>query len=586
MTTQIRYINIFLLNFILVFVVQYVNGQNINKISAHQDHKDYFDSLAQFSPEEFILYKTPTKLQPDKHKKDCTLEKIVFGWHPYWSDGLETNYQWNLLSDLSYFSYEIDYLTGDPLTIHDWETASVIDEAMANGVRVNLCVTLFENHEEFFANTSAQQNLIDNLLSLVQNRNADGVNIDFELVPENEAVNFNNFLVNLATQFHAENTDYQVSIALHAVDWNSIYNIPVLKDYIDLFIIMAYDYYWPGSSIAGPSGQLYMMNTFERTISRSIIDYLYAGVPREKLVCGLPYYGYEWQTTSDNVPATATNNGVARTIKTIKNNSNGYYSNRLTDANSLCSYYNYYSGGTWHQAWVDDENSLKYKYDVVQQQDIAGIGIWALGYDDGYTEMWDLIETNFTNCKFVPSEYDFFDMGGPTRNHYNRENYTFTIAPTDYTDYLALAFNSFKLEADYDSLWIYDGYNTEAPLIGGYSGTVSPGTIEASGGALTLKFFSDGATVYSGWNAKWRCSPVSVSGAKNEKINIFPNPADNCIFISEAVEKLDICTLRGTLLKSFTSINKVDISDLSDGIYLLKIKIRNTEHVKKIVIQH
>lgn len=59
------------------------------------------------------------------------------------------NYDWDLLSDLSYFSYEVDAATGNAVSTHGWATANVIDVAKSNGVRVNLCVTLFSNHATF-----------------------------------------------------------------------------------------------------------------------------------------------------------------------------------------------------------------------------------------------------------------------------------------------------------------------------------------------------------------------------------------------------------------------------------------------------
>jgi len=562
-------------------------SQEIEQYSVHQSQKEYFDSLAIYSPEEFINYIKVDEIVQKNNYKDCKLEKIVFGWHPYWSGNSFYNYRWNMLSDLSYFSYEVDYLTGDSITTHDWLTTAVIDSAQANNVRVNLCVTLFDKHADFFDNSEAQQKLIDNLLTLVQNRNANGVNIDFELVPESEAVKFNSFLVNLADQFHEEISNSQVSIALHAVDWYNIYNIDVLKEHIDLFIIMAYDYYWPSSEIAGPSGQLYMMNSFNYTISRSIIDYLNAGVPNEKLVCGVPYYGYEWETSSSNIPATTTNKGVSRTIKLIKNNSSGYYSERKLDQNSMCAYYNYYSGGTWHQAWVDDENSLKYKYDVILQQDIAGIGIWALGYDDGYTEMWDLIENTFSTCAEIPCSYNIYDMGGPTREHYNREDYIFTIAPTNYTDYLSLNFLSFELEAGFDSLWIYDGKNIDATLIGGYSGTASPNLIEASGGAITVKFYSDGATVKSGWDAQWSCSPAYIANIKDIDLQIYPNPAYNFINIKSdnTPSIITIYSTEGKLIKRIQNKKIINISNVNNGMYFIKINFGNSLFTKKIIIR-
>jgi len=227
-----------------ILLIISANAQNSSNYSVHKSQKEYFDSIAKFHPAEYRKITKPAKNYSINNPNDCNLEKIVFGWHPYWSNGLEANYQWNLLSDLSYFSYEVDYLTGDPITTNGWETAYVIDDAQNNGVRVNLCVTLFYDyqHESFFANPAAQQNLIDNLLTLVQNRNANGVNIDFELIPESVKSEYNNFIINLATQFHTEIPGSQISIALHAVDWNDIYDINLLKDYIDLFIIMRDNY--------------------------------------------------------------------------------------------------------------------------------------------------------------------------------------------------------------------------------------------------------------------------------------------------------------------------------------------------------
>ncbi len=568
----------------ILFLSTSLFGQEYNMYSAHKFHKEYFDSLAINFPNEFKDFSTAENIPSKIKSKDCNLESIVFGWHPYWSNGLEDNYQWHLLSDLSYFSYDVDPVTGDPTNTHEWETVSVIDSAQANGVRVNLCITLFSGHASFFASSGAQQNLIDNLLTLVQNRNADGVNIDFESVPGSEAIQFNNFLVNLATQFHTEIPGSQVSIELYAVDWSDVFDIQILKDYIDLFIIMGYDYYYSGSSIAGPTGQLYRMNNFNYTIARSIAYYLHEGVPREKLVCGLPYYGWEWETESDNVPAnTIIGTGASKTIKTIKNNSNGYYSNRQIDANSMSAYYNY-NNGQYHQAWVDDELTMKYKYDVVQQQGIVGIGIWALGYDDGYTEMWDLIESTFTDCAETPCYYEFYDMGGPHRKHFDFEDYTFTIAPINYTDYLALNFTSFELEPGYDTLWIYDGADTNALLIGGYSGTTSPGIVEASGNALTLKFYSDTLTVKHGWTAEWRCTPVSVDVINETDINVYPNPASDIIYInSTGLPEVQIISINGKLINTFNA-SEINISGLKNGIYFLKIITDDKIFVKKIII--
>ncbi len=569
--------------FLMFFSIS-IFSQKYRILSPHKEQKEYYDSLVKHNPKLFKEL-TESKIKLPKNNNNCNLQKLVFGWHPYWMNGSEQNYQWNLLSDLSYFSYDVDPLTGNPTSIHNWETANVIDEALANGVRVNLCVTLFSGHASFFASAASQQNLIDSLLTLVQERNANGVNIDFEGVPADEATNFNNFLVNLADQFHSNIPGSQVSVALYAVDRSNVFDYTLLKDHLDLFIIMGYGYYWQGSSYAGPTGQLFTFYNFSYNISRSINTYLNAGIPKEKLLCGVPYYGYEWKTSSDNVPSSTTATGSSRTIKTIKNNSSNYYTTPLLNENSMSNYYIYSSGGDWHQAWVDDETTMKYKYDVIQQRDIAGIGIWALGYDDGYTEMWDLIHDRFSDCSVTPCQYTIWDMGGPNRNYRNNEDYSFTIAP-DNVSLLSLNFNSFELEAGYDSLWIYDGYDTDASLIGGYSGTASPGLVEASGNALTLKFHSDGATVKSGWKADWSCSPLNTKIADDKTLEIYPNPANEFVSFSEIPDKIQIYDIKGKVLKQFSNKSSIDITDLPNGIYFLKLLFDKNIYVRKLIIKH
>ena len=252
----------------------------------------------------------------------------------------------------------------------------------------------------------------------------------------------------------------------------------------------------------------------------------------------------------------------------------------------MSNYYTYYSGGNWHQAWVDDETTMKYKYDLIQQRDIGGIGIWALGYDDGYTEMWDLIRDRFSDNSVTPCQYTIWDMGGPKRNYYNNEDYTFTIAP-DNVSLLSLDFSEFSLESGYDSLWVYDGIDTNAELIGGYSGTTSPGFVEASNNALTLKFHSDGATVRSGWKADWNCSPVNIENISENNMKVYPNPANTFCTVSGIIpDKAQIIDINGKLLKQYNYENTLKVSDLPNGIYFLKIISGNKIYIKKLIIKH
>ncbi len=105
----------------------------------------------------------------------------------------------------------------------------------------------------------------------------------------------------------------------------------------------------------------------------------------------------------------------------------------------------------------------------------------------------------------------FYDTGGPNGNYANNENYTKTIFPSAGNNHISVNFSYFQLESNYDDLYIYDGTDTSAPLIGMYTGNNSPGIVESTNldGALTFRFDSDGSVTYGGWEATVICSNIS-----------------------------------------------------------------------------
>jgi PKD repeat protein len=101
-----------------------------------------------------------------------------------------------------------------------------------------------------------------------------------------------------------------------------------------------------------------------------------------------------------------------------------------------------------------------------------------------------------------------FDDGGAANNYSNFANGIITIAPTGATN-VALTVSAFNTESGYDHLTIYDGPSTASPVIGTWSGSALPnfGTpIVSTGGALTVRFTSDGSFTLSGFEASWNCT--------------------------------------------------------------------------------
>lgn len=501
---------------ILFYLISFGCFSQLNNFkSVHQEEAEKYSIYNLETDEEWDSLRSfisgTNKSFTTKNNRACNLQKRVYGWHPYWSNGLQTNYDWNGLTDLCYFSYEVNSSNGNAVTTHGWSTATVVTDAQANGVNVTLCATLFSGHTTFFGSSTAQQTLITNLINLVQSRNAKGVNIDFEGMGASHKVPFTNFMINLCNQMHAAIPSSEVSIALYAVDWNSVFDMTALNPYVDLFIIMGYDYYWSGSSTAGPEDPLYNFQTsYNYTLSKSITYYLKQGASQNKLLLGLPYYGREWSTSSTALYSSTTGSSGTVTYKTFRQNASGYYSSRQWDGISFSTWFPSTRAGTPWQCFIDDAYALGKRFDIVNQRGIGGIGIWALGYDDGYNNYWDLIRDKFTDCAIVPCTDTIYDMGGPGRNYYDNENFVYTIAPTGASN-VTLNFSSFSTELNYDTLWIYNGNSTASPLIGFYHGATSPGIVTSTTGALTIRFKSDNATNQAGWQAIWNCTIDNIA---------------------------------------------------------------------------
>jgi gliding motility-associated-like protein len=103
----------------------------------------------------------------------------------------------------------------------------------------------------------------------------------------------------------------------------------------------------------------------------------------------------------------------------------------------------------------------------------------------------------------------FYDSGGSGGNYSNNENRTITFCPTTPGAKIQINFTAFNIENNYDFLYIYDGPNTGSPSLGVYTGTGSPGMVQATpgnaSGCITIRFTSDGSVTAAGWAATISC---------------------------------------------------------------------------------
>jgi spore germination protein YaaH len=592
--------------FILLMSAFKLCAQQDSSYSIMQEESRYYSVFGKLSEKQFdsvqIAMGNATDVSfsgKSAGNATCTLQKRVFGWHPYWMGTSYTSYQWNLLSDLCYFDYAVNPSTGQNTnTSFAWNTASVVTVAKNNGVKVHICASLFGSHGTFWSTPTAQTTFINNIITLLNNRGGDGVNIDFEGMGASDKVPFTNFITNLNTALQNANPSYQLSVCLYSVDWSAVFDMPALNAQVDFFTIMGYDYYYSGSAWAGPTAPLYNFQTsYNYTLPKSISYYIRQGAPASKLLLGLPYYGREWEVNGTLVPAQTTNGFTAsRTLSYIMNNPATYSASvKFWDGISYTPYYRYLSGSSNRQCFVDDVYSLGRKYDMVNQRGLAGIGIWALGYDNGITSYWDLLKDKFSSCKPQVCADSLFDMGGPARNYYDHEQYAYTLS-AGVGQKVQIQFSHFNTELNYDSLWLYNGSSVNTPLIGVYTGNTSPGYKISSGQHMTIRFKSDGNTVASGFKANWSCYTSLATSLEEQAehengLKLWPVPCVDELTVQhhEVLQKILLSDASGKVIREYNvpghSSFRISVKELPAGIYFLGATTANgNTHYRKLMV--
>ncbi len=346
------------------------------------------------------------------HLMDTTSRPIVkrdvLGYLPYWSYTANTPYvplRWDLMTILAWFSVEMDG-SGNITDRHGWggtTTARIVQEAHAHGVLVIVTVTNFTGSQiaSIVNNAANRERAIDNCLALMAEHGADGINIDFEFVPKAGRDGFVTFMTELTDAVRAVQPNGgpgHVSLAGPAIDWNGAYDYDLLLENTDGIMIMAYGYHWTQSTTPGPASPLFEGDIWSsRSVAWTIDDYLeYGGVEnRGNVIVGLPWYGRSWKVANTDVPGEALSDGATRTFKVAEPEARTL--GKGWEDVSKSTYYHKTAGGELSQIWYDDGRSFEAKVAYVDEMDLGGVGIWALGYEGSYPDLWDAIDNVLAN---------------------------------------------------------------------------------------------------------------------------------------------------------------------------------------------
>jgi GH18 family chitinase len=384
-----------------------------------------------------------------------SLARVVYGYYPYWAQDLAA-IRWSALTHLAWFALEMD-ADGQVTASHGWPDLDTVAAAHAAGVRVDLTFTLFSGSgiQTLCADPARRATAITRMIDAMEAGGADGISVDFEGLLEGTRDDFTTFIRELRQELTRRgHPDAQISIAGPAVDWTQAFDLPALLQQADWFFIMGYGYFWSGSARAGPVGMLRIPAAWRpyqsRSMLRSLAEYS-RQIPaqrRHQILHGVPYYGREWVTDSDAIGASTASHVGSVTYSAARAELDAGRQRRF-EAGVDNPWFAFQSAGAWHQVWYDDEQSLAAKYALALDQDLGGVGMWALNYDRPHAQLWDLLEQTFTS----PPE----PAPGHRHNPLPIEQFPFQDA-RDTSDGPGSYFNFYSCRpdlAEYGREWVY-----------------------------------------------------------------------------------------------------------------------------------
>ena len=192
---------------------------------------------------------------------------------------------------------------------------------------------------------------------------------------------FSRFIIELKPRL--ESRGMKLSVDVTAPDgspnWSLCYDRKTIGDVADYIIFMAYDQTSKKSSTIGSNASYdWVELNLKKFIKNNEVD-------PHKIILAIPFYSRLWKINSDGTSAGGFDINI--------NNQDKYLSKAvkkewLNDA--LQNYVEYTNAGYTYKMWVEDEQSISKKLDLINEYDIAGAAFWEKGCE--VESIWDIVE--------------------------------------------------------------------------------------------------------------------------------------------------------------------------------------------------
>lgn len=298
------------------------------------------------------------------------------------------------LTYLALFSYEAR--RDGSLEVPPFEPLPAV--ARESGATVAMVVSNLEEYQfsselarAILQSVAVQELLLDNIVTEARRiGNVSDIHFDFERVPGDQRVAYNNFLRRAVERLHAEG--FTVSTALapktradQPGEWFEAHDYEAHGEIVDFVMLMTYEWGYSG----GPPMAVSPLPQVEQ-----VVQYALSVIPASKILLGQNLYGYDWTLPYVEGGPYAEALSPQRAIELAKR----YNAAIQYDTTAQAPYFNYVDDeGRQHVVWFEDARSIQAKFDLVKRLGLRGVGYWKLGLP--FPQNWLLIGANFDVVK-------------------------------------------------------------------------------------------------------------------------------------------------------------------------------------------
>jgi len=321
----------------------------------------------------------------------------IIGFLPTWNVGKTIEYS-NEITHLVFLGIEID---GKGNLIWDSQSKKINNEnylkqkelIWKNGGKNILGIKLFKDEliDQLMASNEAQNNLIKQLKVLQQAKGVyrfDGINVDFEYMGNQTAV-LSEEMITFFNKLKEENLgEISLDVFANTIIKGDKNRLIRLINEMDYLLVMAYDFHRPGVDFAGPVAPI-RSPVGKRSILEVVEKIDTFSLDKDKIVLAYPLYGYEWKTYNNKFGAPVERGWSAlATYKRMKELLVDKIKKINWDEESMTPWLVYEKDGQIYQIYFENLESITRKIELVKNNQIGGVGFWALGYEGDNSEVW------------------------------------------------------------------------------------------------------------------------------------------------------------------------------------------------------